>query len=272
MQKNRFIILFIVILLSVQCTRQTAVKSSLNKISILYITNWNLDQSPKIATLIKNEKKINPVLVLINSQIFTQLSDSIQRLLAINVLNSSQVDAALLTPDFLYWGIDQCQEIIKKANFYCLAANLKDAATNSFLGQEYLIKQFDKLNMGVIGIIYDSLNPIYKFINLEFRNPEFSALKLIPLVKNRSNILCLLTYTNDSLDFPVDIVLGAPSKNSFTILPEPAHSINKIEIGLDNSLNMVELKRFTMSLDNLEDDSIIMNLINQYQTNTKKNK
>lgn len=257
------IFVLLALMLSMQCPNRSAVKTELTRLKIIYITDWNPSQAVKIASLIKSEKTVNSTIVLLNSPIFTAIAQAQHQLLA-NILNASQIDACLITPDFMTIGIINCQKFIGQTNFYCLGANLKIKSTNQNLGQEYLIKPIQSLKFAVLGVIYDTLNPRYLNPDCELRSPEFTVLKLMPLVKNRSDFLCLLTQSNDTLDFDVNLILGAPATNTIPILSESDKGIFKIEIGLDSEKNIVEIKRNTLNPDNYSNDSIITKIINEY--------
>lgn len=258
------IALLCIVLCGLNCLSRVSTKTETKRVSILYITDWNIAQSPKIASLIKNEKAINECLVLLNTPVFTGTKPNQYPLLA-DILNTSQIDACIITPDFLTIGIINCKEFIRKSNFYCLAANLKEKTTATYIGQEYMIKPFNKFKLALIGVVYDTLNPDYLNPDYELLSPEYSVLKLIPLVKNRSDFICLLTNCNDSLDFLVDLILGAHARNNISIIPEAANGIFKIEISFDNNQDIIEMKRSTLSSNNYSDDIEIINLIKKHQ-------
>jgi 2',3'-cyclic-nucleotide 2'-phosphodiesterase (5'-nucleotidase family) len=265
MTRKKLLAYAFISLFAMHCTFRQTTKPTLHKIPIIYITDWNIEQSAQIASLIKQEKTINPVLTLINSRIFSGDTDSITQQLSINILNATDIDAVLVSADFLYAGIDNCRQIIRKSDFYCLGANLKDKTNNANIGHEYLIKQLNNFNLCVIGVIYDTLNPLYQSPDFELRSPDYSVLKLITLVKNRSDFVCLLTRSNDSLDFPVDLILGAPAQQQFPVVPSETKGIYKLEIGLDNASNIIEIKRHMLALDSYLPDPSITNIIAQYQ-------
>jgi hypothetical protein len=261
---------FIVILCFVQCTHHVKPSPVLNRISIIYINNWSFDNAAKIAALIKNELKLAPIVVLTNGKIFSEspITNLNKGYAELEILNASQIDAILLTPHFLRWGIQHSKELIKKSNFFCLAANIKDKSSNQPLGQEYLIKTLGKVQVVILGISFDSLNYYFQNKNLDFHNPAFTVFKLLPQLKTRSDFQFILTQTQDSLDLPVDFIFGAPIKDKVQLLPLIEPGIYKLEIGYDNLKNIIELKRATISIDTLPDDSIVKAITTQYQAKT----
>lgn len=268
---KKYIVFFIITILCLsQCTYRIRLKATLNRISIIYIIDWHINQAPKIATLIKTEQKINPGVVIVSGEIFSKspITDFNKGLAEIELLNNCQIDAVLLTPDFLRWGFPQSKELIRKSNFSCLSANIKDKATNQALGQEYLFKTLEKAHIAILGISYDSLNYYFQDKNLEYRNPDFIILKLLPLLKDRTDFQFVLTRTQDLLDLPVDFILGAPTKNNVQLLPTNKSGIFKLEIIFDDMKNIIELKRAELSIDTLSEDSITKSIINQYQSKT----
>ena len=252
----------------IQCTLRKSIRPSPNKISILYINNWTIDQSAKIATVVKNEKSTNPTLVLINGKLFSSspFTDLSEGRVVINILNASQIDAVLFTPDFLRWGIQQCQELVRNADFYCLGANIKDRVTNQTFGQEFLLKALGKSQIAILGVNYDSSNYYFKDKTIEFDNPKFTILKLLPLVENHTDFQFILTQSQDSLDLPVDLIFGAPTKSEVQLLPFGEPGIYKIDIGFNNLTNITEIKRTTVLLDTIQSDTLIKKIITDYQT------
>ena len=268
---NKFVLFLVIVFLCLtQCTHRVRTETVQNKISIIYINNWNINQAAKVATLIRNEQKLLPTTILINGSIFSKLPiTSLNKGIGeIEILNASSIDAVFFTPDFLRWGIRQSKELVRKSNFSCLTANIKEKTTNQTLGHEYLLKAVGKAQITIFGISYDSLNYYLLDTNLEFRNPDFVIFKLLPLLKNRTDFQFILTQTQDSLDIPVNYIFGAPVKNGIQLLPLNEPGIYKLEISFDDMKNITELKRTTISLDTLPDDSIIKAIIAKYQTTT----
>jgi 2',3'-cyclic-nucleotide 2'-phosphodiesterase (5'-nucleotidase family) len=268
---KKYTIFFIIFLLCfVQCAKRTILKSTPNLISIIYINNWQYNQASKIAALIKNEQKSNPLLVIINNNIFSELpfTELNKGYGEIELLNNCPIDAVLLNPEFLRWGIQHTKELIRKSNFSYLAANIKDKTTGQLLGQEYLFKTVGKAQIAITGISFDSSDCYFQDRNLEFRNPDFSIMKLLPLIKEHSDFQFILTRTQDSLDLPVNLIFGAPIKNQVPLVPINQPGIYKIEFTIDNMKNITELKRTTISLDTISPDIVAESIISQYQTNT----
>jgi len=245
-----------------------SIRPSPNKISILYINNWTIDQSAKIATVVKNEKSTNPTLVLINGKLFSSspFTNLNEGRVVINILNASQIDAVLFTPDFLRWGIQQCQELVRNADFYCLGANIKDRVTNQTFGQEFLLKALGKSQIAILGVNYDSSNYYFKDKTIEFDNPKFTILKLLPLVENHTDFQFILTQSQDSLDLPVDLIFGAPTKSEIQLLPTEESNVYKLEIGFDNSKNITDIRRTIIPIDTIPEDSEVNQIILKYKS------
>jgi hypothetical protein len=181
----------------------------------------------------------------------------------IEILNASNIDAILLTPDFLTFGINQAKQLVSECSFSCLAANVKDKLTSQTLGQEYLIINLGKTRVAIIGISSDSQQFYEQNTNIDIENPAFTVLKILPQIKNRSDFQFALTHSFDTLDLPLDFIFGAPMQNKFQMLPLTELGIYKLDFGFDKSNNILELKRTTMTVDTLPDDSVINNIINQ---------
>jgi len=265
---NKFVLFLVIVFLCLtQCTHRVRTETVQNKISIIYINNLQYDQAPQITTLIKNEQKINPLLVITNANIFSNspFSDLNKGFGEIELLNHCDFDAVLLTPGSLKYGIPHLKELIRKSSFSYLGANIKDKNTGQTLGQEYLFKTIRNTRIAIFGISYDSADFYFQDRNLEFRNPDFSIMKLLPLIKERSDFQFILTRTQDSLDLPDNLVFGAPVKNQDQLLPINQNGIFKIEISFDNMKNITEIKRTTVSLDTISPDPVAESIITKYQ-------
>ncbi len=262
---KKFLLIVILIgLSSIRCTHDLKNNlSALNQFSIIYINNWKIDNSAKIATLIRNERNLQPTVALLSNNVFSDslIKDASQRNAVIEILNASDIDAILLTPDFLTFGIDQAKQLVSECGFFCLAANVKDKLTSQTLGQEYLILNLGKTRVAIIGISNDSQQ--FYGRNIDFDNPAFTVLKILPQIKNRSDFQFALTHSFDTLDLPLDFIFGAPMHDKFQMLPLTETGIYKLEFGYDKSNNISELKRTTLTVDTLPDDSVINNIINQ---------
>jgi hypothetical protein len=208
---------------------------------------------------------MQPTAILLSNNIFSDslIKDTNQRNAVIEILNASDIDAILLTPDFLTFGINQIKQLISECNFSCLAANVKDKLTGQTLGQEYLILSLGKARVAIIGICSDSKQFYGQNVNIDFENPVFTVLKLLPQVKNRSDFQFALTHSFDTLDLPLDFIFGAPMHDKLQILPMTETGIYKLEFEFDKSNNISELKRTTIMVNTLLVDSVINNIINQ---------
>jgi hypothetical protein len=268
--KKNIYFLLIIFLCITNCIYRGGIRPTLNKISIIYISNWSIEQAAQIATLIKEAKQLNPTIVIVNGDIFSRrpLTDLNKGLPEIELLNNCQIDALLLSPDFLKWGIQNAQELIKKSNFSCLAANIKDKTTNQTLAQEYLIQKVNNAQISVLGVSYDSLNYYFADKNLQFDHAEFTVSKLLPILKMRSDLQFIVTQANDSLDFPVNYLFGAPLKKYVQLIPYDRPGIYKLDISYNNSKEIQGLERVTLSTSGLSDDSITQVTLVQFQVKT----
>lgn len=267
---RKYLTYFLLIIISINCALRKSVQPSLNQLTILYINNWSIEQSAKISNLVKIEKRSNPVLTIINNNIFSYspLTELNKGQVEIDILNASQIDAMLFTPDFLRWGIEHGQELIKNANFYCLGANIKNIKTNQTIGQEFLYQALDKAQIAVLGISYDSANYYFKPKNILFQNQEFTILKFKPLIENRTDFQLILTNASDTLDFSFDLILGAPTKTEMQLLPSNESGIYRIVISYDNLKNIHQIQRTNIALDTITEDKSIKEIILSYQART----
>lgn len=250
--------------------RTRRIRAPLDQITLLYINNWTIEQSAKIATLIKADKSYNPILVVVNGNIFSSspLTELNKGQTEIDIFNASLIDALLFNPDFLRWGIEHSKELIKNANFYCLGANIKDNRTGRTIGQEFLFQRLGSAQIAVLGLSYDSADYYFKQKYILFQAPDFTVLKFKPLIENHSDLQFIITNTSDTLDFPYDLILGAPTKTEMQLLPWAAPGIYKIIIGYDRLKNIHQIQRTNLSLDTIAEDEAIKKIILSYQAKT----
>jgi hypothetical protein len=270
MKKQYIFLVIILALCFVQCSLRTSIRPTFNKISILYINNWTINQAAKIATLIKTEKSLDSILVIVNGNVFSSSPLTVlnKGQTEFDILNASQIDAMLFTPEFFNWGTERGKELVRNANFYCLSANIIDKLTNQTFGQEFLYKPFGKSQIAILGVSYDSSNYYFKNKNIVFQKPEFTISKFTPLIKNRTDFQFVLTDTPDTLNFPYDLVLGAPTKSGIQLLPYGEFGIYRIDVDYDNLKNIENIKRKNILLDTITEDSDVKKMILQYQAIT----
>ncbi|MDW7988469.1 MAG: hypothetical protein RMJ65_07205, partial [candidate division WOR-3 bacterium] len=117
------------------------------------------------------------------------------------------------------------------------------------------------LGIAVLGVSFDTINK-----NVQYRDPDFIILKLLPILKNRSDFQCLIANTDDTLNYPFDIILGAPSKNPLLANMFPVDKAHKIIISFDTTNKSFSINIQPINYSTVSEDQEIINLKDEIAT------
>lgn len=131
-------------------------------------------------------------------------------------------------------GLGVLENIVKKADFPILCANLK-FKNNDLLDkkiQDYIIKDYKGLKIGVIGVITPSLKALSKDLNaVEIQDPVPVLQKLVKEVDKKTDLVVVLSHCGLDEDIKIakavegiDVIVGG---HSHTKLQEPVVVNNK---------------------------------------------
>ncbi|MBI2646623.1 MAG: 5'-nucleotidase C-terminal domain-containing protein [Deltaproteobacteria bacterium] len=131
------------------------------------------------------------------------------------------------------------------SDFIFLSANIYDKNTNQRMFAPYIIKTVDGIRVGILGLTTEETQFVanMKYIkDLEFRDPVLEAKKLIPELKQKSDIIIAVTHMGYYPEGPDpshgkgDIILASENPeiavivggHSHTLLPQPVKVRNTV--------------------------------------------
>jgi hypothetical protein len=248
-KKNCLVIIFILVLIRCAANKKNLLPTQPPEFAFLYIPQWTVFEAPKIATLIKQQKLQKPTIAIIKNCCPVpdgySLSETTEAINLISeILDRSQVDVVLLTSNIINF-LPYFKTGLKKHNFTFLAANLSDSATSHMIWSEYIIYKLDNYKIAILGISYNAFRK-----NITKRDPNFAILKLLPILKNRADFLCLLTDAQDTLDYPFNIILGAPALMNKKCYSFDSKDVQKIIFSIDqkNAVNLIEAQSLNWAI------------------------
>ncbi|MEO0072670.1 MAG: hypothetical protein ABIK10_04405 [candidate division WOR-3 bacterium] len=250
-------------------TPKSPLKSNEKKIKLLYFPTWTVDKAAKISTFIKQEKNQDSTIALIKyCQIFPPQErpcDTAKTIeLIMKIFEHSNVDAILFSGDLLNVS-NHITANTSTNKFLVLGANVLNKRSTRFFWQDYLINKICGVRIAILGVTFDTLNP-----TVNYRDPNFVIQKLLPIIKSRSDFQCLITNTNDTLDYPFNVILGAPSKNTFWINSFSDNIVYEISLtfNIENNLSSIVFKQ--IELDTIFEDPTISKFKNEIFNNDIK--
>ena len=222
-----------------------------------------------LATLINKERSENPGSILLldggdlaQGNIYSNLAYGIP---VVEIMNFLKYDATVTGNHEFDWEIRRLEEMIEKADFSFLAANVIRKEDGNFIkgSVPYIIKEINGVRLGIIGITGADTSVFGPEFNSEeylFLAPEETLKKYIPLIRftHKVDLLIVLSHLglhNDkklaSKISGIDIIVGS---HSHTFLEEPVMENNTIIVQAGKYINC--LGRLEIEVD-IEENKII---------------
>ncbi|MCX6843828.1 MAG: hypothetical protein NTX53_16305 [candidate division WOR-3 bacterium] len=180
---------------SLQCARQV-VSPSARPVRV-FVTDARLDRLPAYAAEVRAHQALSPTIWLVTGDLFADkplavLSDGAAQLM---LLNRAGVDAVVLTPDWLSFGLPRMGQMVSGVRFYALSASLLDA-TGSTLGHPFMVKKSGSANLALTGLALDSTNVLTRMTGIRYAAPDFAARKALALMRQRADFVGVMVEPN----------------------------------------------------------------------------
>lgn len=119
----------------------------------------------------------------------------------VTALNHMGCDAITIGEDDLLWGKENLLEIMKRAEFPVVSANLRDSGSGKPLFRPYIIKQMEGLRVGIFGLFPRPRHSTEgRFSGLTVLEPSAIAQKVVSTLRKKSDFVILLSH----LGYPKD--------------------------------------------------------------------
>lgn len=265
-----YLVFFIIAIFLISCAVKPRIAPIKKTITIFYTGDLKLKNIARIAKFVRQEKSKNPCLFIVNGKIFTE--ESITTLyrgeVEIAILNSAGIDAIVLTPDFLRFGIQRAQELINKGDFFFLGANLSQTNQSKPFAHEYLIKDLAGTKVAIIGLLYDSINPYLNLSGIEPKDPIHTTKRLVPLLRMRSDIVGLVTTNAETLALSdIDFTIGANNLKGISVSAcQEDEILCRFDIFLGDNNRIIDFKNSVINIADSISDELVTTTIKKYQS------
>ena len=246
------------VLVSLRCVRQ-AVSPSEQPVRI-FVTDARLDRFPAYAAEVRARQAISPTIWLVTGDLFADRSLAAQTdgAAQLAVLNRAGVDAVVLTPDWLSFGLPRLGQMVSQARFYTLSASLLNA-TGSTIGHPFMVRKSGAAMLALTGLALDSSNVLTRMAGVRYAAPGFAAGKALTLMRQRADFAGVMVEPRAPVaawdaDFTVNS--GAPGR--FAMVPSDNPSqVNCYDVAADAG----RLTERAYSLDTLKLDSTVVRVL-----------
>lgn len=176
---------------------------------------WNQDIEqiggmPYLATLIKQTKLENPATFLFDAgDLYTgALSKKTQGKIVFDIYSAMGYDAVTLGNHEFEYGWKTLKNVMPRANFPVLNANIFYEGTDILLAQPYTIVKREGIKIGVVGVMGEDafLNTMWKGNRkgLTVSNPAEEAQKWIDKIRPEVDMVVVLTHQNKTAPMQTD--------------------------------------------------------------------
>jgi hypothetical protein len=174
------------------------------------------------------------------------------------LLSRSGVDAVVLTPEWLSFGLPRLSELVSKGRYYSLSASLLNAAGQT-IGYPFMVKKSGSAVLAVTGLALDSASVITHLAGVRYAAPGLAAGKAIAVMRQRADLVGVMVEPRSTgSDWHADFVVNVSTSGEFAMVPSDDSSrINCYDVSTDAS----HLTAKTMDLGQLKPDTAVARLL-----------
>ena len=243
---------------SLQCVRQ-AVSPSEQPVRI-FITDARLDRFPAYAAEVRARLAISPTIWLVTGDLFADRSLAAQTdgAAQLAVLNRAGVDAVVLTPGWLSFGLPRLDQMVSQARFYALSASLLNA-TGSTIGHPFMVRKSGAAMLALAGLALDSSNVLTRMAGVRYAAPGFAASKALALMRQRADFAGVMVEPRAPVAaWDADFTVNSGASGRFAMVPSDNPSqVNCYDVAADAG----RLTEGACSFDPLRLDSTVIRVI-----------
>jgi hypothetical protein len=226
----------------------------------IFVTDARLDRFPVYAAAVRARQAVSPTIWLVTGDPFadnslTTLSDGAAQLA---LLNRAGVEAIVLTPEWLSFGLPRLSEMVSKSRYYSLSASLVDEAGQT-IGHPFMVKKSGSAVLAVAGLAMDSANVLTRLAGVRYAAPGLAAGKAIALMRQRADLVGVMVEPNSTGPaWGADFAVNMSGTGEYTMIPSPdTGRINCYDVSADGS----RLTAKTADLGQLKPGSSVARLL-----------
>lgn len=175
------------------------------------MTDARLGRLALYAAAVKTRQAVSPTIWLVTGDPFADnvlkaVSDGAAQ---VSMLSRAGVDAVVLTPEWLSFGLPRLNEMIARARFYSLSASLLDAGGQT-VGHPFMVKRSGAAVLSATGLALDSSNVLTHLAGIRYAAPGFAAARTLTLMRQRADLVGVMVEPRSSgsawgADFTVNV-------------------------------------------------------------------
>jgi hypothetical protein len=231
----------------------------------VFVTDARLERFPLYAAAVKAQQKIRPTIWLVTGDPFadkslTALSDGAAQSA---LLSRSGVDAVVLTPAWLSFGLPRLNEMVSKGRYYSLSASLLDASGQT-IGHPFMVKKSGSAVLAVTGLALDSANVLTHLAGVKYAAPGMAVGKTMALMRQRADLVgVMIEPRSTSSGWGVDFDVNAGARGEYDMnSSDDTGQVNCYDVRSDAS----HLTAANADLDRLRPDSAVEQLLDSIKT------
>ncbi len=237
---------------SLRCVRR-AVSPATRPVRI-FVTDARIDRFPLYAAAVKAHQKVGPTIWFVTGSPFgdSHLAALTDGAAQVTLLSRAGVDAVVLTPEWLSFGLPRLSEMIARARFYSLSASLLDVAGQT-IGHPFMVKRSGAAVLSTTGLALDSSNVLSDMAGVKYAAPGFAAAKSLTLMRQRADLVGVMVeprFTGSA--WGADFTVNVSASGKFAMAPSDDTSRATC---YDISADASRLTARTVDLDRTEPDS-----------------
>ncbi|MBM3331148.1 hypothetical protein FJY68_04750 [candidate division WOR-3 bacterium] len=250
---------------SLQCARRATLAAE--RPVRMFVTDARLDRFPVYAAAVRARQAVSPTLWLVTGDPFADnvlqaVSDGAAQ---VSILSRAGVDAVVLTPEWLSFGLPRLTEIVAKGRYYSLSASLLDESGQT-IGHPFMVRKSGPSILAVAGIAMDSGTVLKHISGVRYATPDLAVGKAVALMRQRADLVGIMAEPHSSgLMWRADFTVNTSGSNGFEV--NPSRDTTRINC-YDISPDAGRLTRTTVSIGELKPDSSVARVLDSVMAGT----
>lgn len=196
------ILLFVIlgtVFVVVGCAPRVAKPAMVETVSIFVSGDLNLAELSTQTRLVAQTRGERRCLWLVAGEIFDEkIAALIDGEEIVDLLSVAGVDAVLLTPGWLRFGVERIKQLVDRAQFRVLGYNITDTFDLP-VAHPWMIKKLGGIDFAIGGLFSDSTNLFLNLKGLKFTSPSYAGQKLLILLRGKGDLTALIGSDFDRL-------------------------------------------------------------------------
>ena len=231
----------------------------------VFVTDARLERFPVYAAAVRARQAVSPTIWLVVGDPFadnslTSLSDGAAQ---VALLNRSGVDAIVLTPEWLSFGLPRLNDMVSKGRYYSLSASLLDEVGQT-IGHPFMVKKSGSAVLALTGLALDSANVLTRLAGVRYAASGLALGKATTLMRQRADLVGVMVEPRSTGSvWGTDFTVNVSPSGEFAMTPSgDTGRINCYDVSADAS----RLTARTADIERLKPDSSVARLLDSLRT------